>query len=182
MVTVINTTDLISKVDDKQVKLFRWTYFALPLGLLLLSVILTAFFYSLLPSEVAYHFNGDLPDKWIGRGAAIAWLIVPQFFLVFIGITLSGIGSVISRRYELADISYVRRILMTMGNMVALPQIILIFAMLDIFLYNAYEIRLLPLWVIIIAVLLIGTIILGIFFLQTLRNSRRSGVSNIQEN
>jgi hypothetical protein len=89
---------------------------------------------------------------------------------------------VISRRYELADISYVRRILMTMGNMVALPQIILIFAMLDIFLYNAYEIRLLPLWVIIIAVLLIGTIILGIFFLQTLRNSRRSGVSNIQEN
>jgi hypothetical protein len=145
-------------------------------------VILAVSFFNLLPLEVAYHFNGDLPDKWINRGAILAWLIVPQFFLVFIGVALSGIGSVVSRRYELTDISLIRRILIAMGNMVALPQIILIFAMLDIFLYNAYEIRLIPLWVIIIAVLFIGTIILGIFFLQTLRNSHRSGVNNIQEN
>jgi hypothetical protein len=152
------------------------------MGLLLLSVILAVSFFNLLPSEVAYHFDDDIPDKWISRGAAIAWLIVPQVFLVFIGIALSGIGSVISRRNELTDISHIRRILTAMGNMVALPQIILIFALLDIFLYNAYEIRLLPLWVIVIVVLLIGTIILGIFFLQTLRHSHRSGVNNIQEN
>jgi uncharacterized membrane protein len=180
-VTVIDTTDSISKPDGKRGRLFRWTYFALPLGLLLLSVILAVSFFNLLPPEVAYHFNGDLPDKWISRGAILIWLIVPQFFLVFIGVALSGIGSVVSRRYELTDISLIRRILIVMGNMVALPQIILIFAMLDIFLYNAYEIRLIPLWVIIIAALFIGTIILGIFFLQTLRHSHRSGVNNIQE-
>ena len=180
--TVINTIDSISKGVDKHVKLFRWTYFALPLGLLLLSIILVVSFFSLLPSEVAYHFTDNQPDKWISRGAVVAWLMVPQFFLVFIGIALSGIGSVISHRYEITDFSHIRRILTVMGNMVALPQIILIFALLDIFLYNAYEIRLLPLWIIIIAVLLIGTIILGIFFLQTLKQSRRSGVNNIQEN
>ena len=71
---------------------------------------------------------------------------------------------------------------MAMGNMVALPQIILILAMLDIFLYNAYEIRLLPMWIIILVVLIIGTIILGIFFLQTLKQFRRINTKNIQEN
>jgi hypothetical protein len=109
-------------------------------------------------------------------------MLFPQFFLAFIGVALSGIGSIISRRYELSDISHIRRILMAMGNMVALPQIILIFAMLDIFLYNAYEIRFLPLWIIILIVLLIGTVILVIFFLRTLRHYSRSGVNNTQEN
>jgi len=150
-------------------------------GLLLLSAILAVSFYNTLPPEVAYHFTDDLPDKWVSRGAIIAWLLFPQFFLAFIGVALSGIGSIISRRYELSDISHIKRILTAMGNMVALPQLILVFAMLDIFLYNAYEIRLFPLWVIILAVLLIGTIVLGVFFLQTLRQFRRSDVNNIRE-
>ena len=73
------------------------------------------------------------------------------------------------------------KILMAMGNMVALPQLILLFAMLHIFLYNAYEIRLIPLWIIIVIIMLISSIVLGIFFLQTLRQSRGSEVKNRQE-
>ena len=52
-----------------------------------------------------------------------------------------------------------------MGNMVALPQIILGFAMLDIFLYNAYQIDILPLWIFALIVLVLGGIILGVFFI-----------------
>ena len=70
---------------------------------------------------------------------------------------------------------------MAMGNMVALPQIILIFAMLDIFLYNAYDIRLIPLWIIVIVVLLLGTIILGVFFFRTLQQFQESNVKQNQE-
>ena len=153
----------------------------LPVGILLLSIILAVSFYNTLPPEVAYHFTDDVPDRWVSRGAIVAWLLFPQFFLAFIGVAISGIGSIISRRYELSDISHIKRILMAMGNMVALPQLILVFAMLDIFLYNAYEIHLLPLWIIILAVLLIGTVVLGIFFLQTLRQYRKSDVKSIRE-
>ena len=56
-----------------------------------------------------------------------------------------------------------------MGNMIALPQVILCFAMLDIFSYNSYQIRLMPLWVFALIVMGLGTIISGIFFMWGLR-------------
>lgn len=127
-----------------------------------------------MPPEVSYHFSGDTPDREVSRIAIIAWLVIPQFFLACIGVAVSGIGSIISRKYELSDSNHIKRLLMAMGNMVALPQLILIFAMLDIFLYNAYEIRLIPLWIIIIIVLLLGTIALGIYFFRTLKQFQAS--------
>jgi uncharacterized membrane protein len=160
---------------------FRLTYILLPVGLLLAAIILAVVFYNKLPPEVAYHFIDDTPDGWISRGAITVWLVTPQFVLALIGIALSGIGSVITRKNELPDRNRIMRILMAMGNMVALPQLILIFALLDIFLYNAYQIRLIPLWAVIIAVLFIGSIILGIFFLQTLRQPRGADVKNHRE-
>jgi len=156
-------------------------YIILPVALFLLSVILAAVFYSKLPSEVYYHFSGDVPDREISRTAIMVWLLIPQFFLMFIGVAISGIGSIISRRYELTDSNHIKKLLMAMGNMVALPQIILIFAMLDIFLYNAYDIRLIPLWIVIIVVLLLGTIVLGIFFFRIIRQFHASNVKQNQE-
>ena len=144
----------------------------LPSAILLLSVILAACFYHLLPAEVAYHFEDGSPDRWMSRGAIIAWLIIPQFFLVFIGGTISGGTTVLSMRFQLTESAQVRKLLAIMGNMVALPQIILTFAMLDTFLYNAYRIHLMPLWVFVVIVVVLGGIILGIFFIQALRQSR----------
>ena len=56
-----------------------------------------------------------------------------------------------------------------MGNMLALPQAILFFAMLDIFSYNSYEIRILPLWVIALILMALGAVILSVFFIRTIR-------------
>jgi hypothetical protein len=145
----------------------------LPVALFLLAIILAAVFYNRLPPEVVYRYSDGTS---VSRGAIIAWLVVPQFILAIIGVALSGIGSMITRKNEPSDRTRIMKILLAMANMVALPQLILLFALVDIFLYNAYEIRLIPLWIVIVIVMLIGSIVLGIFFLQTLRQSRGSDV------
>ena len=43
---------------------FRWSYIILPVVILLLSIILVAYFYQRLPAEVGYQFKPDgLPDR-----------------------------------------------------------------------------------------------------------------------
>ncbi|MFC1988856.1 DUF1648 domain-containing protein [Chloroflexota bacterium] len=148
---------------------FRLSYIALPLVILLLSVALTAFFYSRLPEEVAYRFQPDgSPDKWTGRGALILWTLLPQLLLTVAAVGVaSGVTAVASRLVKPGSVWIrLKKIIVLMSNMFVLPQIILFFAMLDIFSYNSYQIHLLPLWVFALIVLVAGGIILGIFFLQ----------------
>ena len=168
MVAII-PTEMANKTTSEKTISFRWIYILLPVLILLLSIILAAYFYRLLPPEVAYHFEDGAPDRWMSRGAITAWLIIPQFVLVVLGVTISGGTTILSTRFQPAENTPVRKALLIMGNMVALPQIILTFAMLDIFLYNAYQIKLMPLWVFTVIVMVLGGIILGIFFIQTIR-------------
>jgi hypothetical protein len=79
----------------------------------------------------------------------------------------------LSARYWPADETILKRILPVMGNMAGLPQLILTIAMLDIFLYNAYEIRLIPLWIIAVIAMAAGAIVLGVFFFKVIREARR---------
>ncbi|MFQ6122548.1 MAG: DUF1648 domain-containing protein [Dehalococcoidales bacterium] len=150
---------------------FRWKYILLPVTILLLSIILTAYFYPLLPGEVAYHFKDSSPDKWMSRGGLIAWMLTPQFFLTLLaGIIVWGTIR-LSAHFRQAGSRWVERILSLMGNMIALPQIILGFAMLYIFSYNSYQIHLMPLWVFALFVMGLGAIILGIFFTLAIRGA-----------
>ncbi len=149
---------------------FRWRFIALPAAVLVLSLVLTAYFYRLLPAEAAYHFEDGVANRWMSRGALVAWLVLPQFFLTLLAwATVSG-AAFISNRFPPSNRGWVERILMIMGNMVALPQIILGFAMLDIFSYNAYQIHLIPLWVFTVIVMGVGGVLLGIFFTQAIRH------------
>jgi hypothetical protein len=151
---------------------FRGAYIALPAAIFLLSVVLAAYFYGMLPSEVAYHFAGDIPDRWLGRGAIIAWLIIPQFaFALFAFVTIL-IATMMSRQMKLATDTPVGELLSIMGNMVVLPQLVLAFAMLDIFLYNSYQIRLMPVWVFALMVMAVGGIVLGLLFIRAIRRLR----------
>jgi len=150
---------------------FRWIYIILPLAILLLSVILIAYFYHQLPAEVAYHFEPDgSPDKWLNRGMIIIWTLTPQLLLALLagaitwGITKLNIPSRQTERAWLKP----GRILSLIGNMMALPQIILCFAMFDIFSYNSYQIHIMPLWVFALIIMGLGGIILGIFFINAI--------------
>ena len=152
---------------------FRWSYIILPLAILLLSILLTIFFYGRLPAEVAYRFQADgSPDGWLSRQTITLSLLVPQFilFLVSGGITW-GISKLFQHRTPDSRINS-GRIIALMGNMLALPQIILFFAMLSIFGYNSYRIYLMPLWVFGLIIALLGTVILGIFFRSAIRLTR----------
>ena len=153
---------------------FRWRYIALPLVVLILTVAMVGYFYRLLPPEVAYHFQSDgSPDQWLSRSTIVLWALLPQFFLTILAgaITwgLTKLGSVSSD--VAAIMAKLGRLLLVMGNMVAIPQIILCFAMLDIFSYNSYQIHILPLWVFALIVMVVGAIVLTVFFFQTVRQA-----------
>ena len=144
---------------------FRWSYIILPLAILLLSIILSAYFYHLLPAETAYHFKLDgTPDRWLSREMIMVWGLTPQLCLTLLaggiswGITKLGI---LSRQTE-STVIKPERILSLMGNMMALPQLIVCFAMLDIFSYNSYQAHIMPMWIFLLIILGLATIGLGL--------------------
>ena len=153
---------------------FRWNYIILPVVILLLSIVLTASYYHRLPTEVAYNFNPNgSPDKWLSRETTILWTLLPQLLLISLaaaitwGITRLGI---ITKPTEGTRIKP-ERILSIMGNIVALPQLILCFALIDIFSYNSYQTHIMPLWVFALIIMGVGAITLGILFTLALRRA-----------
>ncbi len=150
---------------------FHWSYIILPVVILFLSIILTACFYHRLPVEVAYHFKTDgSPDRWLSRGAIILWMLLPQLFLTLLaGVITWGITK-LGALFRQPERTWIKpeQILSLMGNMIALPQIILCFATLDIFSYNSYQIHIMPLWVFVLIIMGLGGIILGIFFIRAI--------------
>ena len=171
MITVISPEPAGKNTPEKNIS-FRWSYIVLPAAVLLLSVVLAASFYTSLPGQIAYHFEDGAPDRWLSRGAVIAWMIVPQFVFVLFALVIISVAIILSTRLRLAASAPIRKLLSIMGNMVGLPQLILTFAMLDIFLYNAYQIHLMPLWAFALVVMVLGGIILVIFFIQALGQLR----------
>ena len=138
-------------------KTFRWTFIALPVAIFLLCVIMAAVFYARLPAEAAYHFVDGSPDRWLSRSAVILWTIVPQLVLIFIGLMVVFAAAMAVR--QLPETPLMRRALLIMGNIVALPQLIIAFAMLDIFLYNIYQIHLIPVWVFALIAMVVAAVI-----------------------
>jgi uncharacterized membrane protein len=156
---------------------FRWNYIILPLVFLLLAIILTAVFYAQLPVEIAYRFQADgSAYSSTGRGMVILWTLLPQLLLVLLaGGTTWGITRLIGQYIEPGSTGLRPEIILRLiGNMIALPQAILCFAMLDIFLYNAYQIHLLPVWVIALIFLGLGGIVLGVFFIRVMIQAWRA--------
>jgi uncharacterized membrane protein len=152
---------------------FRWKYIILPLSILLLSIILAAYFYRLLPDDVAYHFKGGSPDRLMSRATAIAWMVLPQFIFVLMSAFIVWGTRKLSARFQQAESAVVKQLLLLMGNMLALPQLILSFAMLDIFSYNAYQTHIMPLWTFALIIMVSGGIVLGIYFLSIIRRVLR---------
>jgi hypothetical protein len=154
---------------------FHWRYVALPLVILVLTIALVSFFYNLLPSEVVYRSGpDDSSGEAVARGLIILWTLLPQFLLTLFALATAWGTTKLGPAFKQMEgfgIS-LDTIALAMGNMIALPQAILFFAMLNIFSYNSYEFRVLPLWVIALLVMGLGAIILGIFFIRTIRQVR----------
>jgi uncharacterized membrane protein len=150
----------------------------LPLIFLLISIILVAFFYARLPFQVAYHFQSDgLPDRWFIQPLVVLWALLPQFLLTLSAAIVTWVITRLAARFLEPESAVVnpQRIMLLTGNMVAIPQLVLDFAMLDIFSYNSYQTHLRPsVLVFALIVMLVGGIILGIFFVQVMRQVWRT--------
>jgi uncharacterized membrane protein len=156
---------------------FRWKYILLPLVLLLLAVVLGAIFYPQLTEEVAYRFDTDGSAKsWLSREAIASLALIPQFILVLVSAAVVRGVIVLSRSSEqVAGAINPEKLVLFMGNMVALPQIIIGFVMLDIFSYNVYSRHLMPVWLFALIAMVLAGIVLTIFLIQTIKSSRQGG-------
>ena len=151
---------------------FRWSYDIAPLVFFLLSIILSAYFYHLLPPEVTVHFELDgTPDRWLSREMTMVLILLPQLLLVLLAVALTWVMTKVAARFwpPGGTRTNLKTILSLMGNMIALPQIVLGFAMLDIFVYNAYQIHLLPVWVFALIFMVAGGVVIGMFFVRAIR-------------
>jgi uncharacterized membrane protein len=164
-VTAINETDTENKMR------FRWKYIILPGAFFLAALILAAVFYPLLPDQISYHFQNDSPDRWLSRGAFTGWMIVPQVFFALLSLAVVRLVMLTSRYFP-AGHSPLNTLLPLMGNMMVLPQVVLVYAMLGFFLYNVYQINIMPLWIFTLIVLVAGGAILIMLFIRTMRRNR----------
>jgi uncharacterized membrane protein len=154
---------------QKAILPFRLRYVILPLAMLLISVIVVAFFYRILPADVAYRFENGAPGGWLSRGAIITGTLATQVVLTILAIAIVWVTIRVSARFPVVPTPLVDRLLTIMGNMVALPQIVLAFAMLNIFSYNAYQIQLISPLVFALLVAALGLIALGVLFSVAVR-------------
>jgi uncharacterized membrane protein len=151
---------------------FRWSYIIAPLVIFLLSIILSAYFYHLLPAEVAVYFGSDgTPDRWLSRELTMVMALLPQLLLAMVAVAIAwGMTRLVSRFWRPGETKVnLETIISLMGNMIALPQIVFGFAMADIFVYNAYQIHLLPLWVFALIFMVAGGVVIGVFFFRAIR-------------
>lgn len=157
----------------------RLSYIIVPIAILLLSVALSAYFYPLLPAEVAYHFEPDgTPDRWLSREMTMFWVLALQLVFVLLGGGIAWGVTKLSTLFGQAGSTKIKpeRLVLFTGNFVALPQFIICFAMVDIFSYNSYQIHLMPMWVFLLVVLGLVTISLvmfGVLILSKVRGGQR---------
>ncbi len=97
--------------------------------------------------------------------------LLPQFFLSLIAVTLAWVMTRVASRFWQPGETRVNLeiIIWLMGNMIALPQMVLGFAMADIFVYNAYQIHLPPLWIFALVVMVLGGVVITVFFVRAIR-------------
>lgn len=152
---------------------FRLQYVILPLAIFLLSAAITAWFYPRLPAELAYNFKlGTTPDQFFQRGMAAVLMFLPQLILaipvvaIVWGITRLDLTSDQAGSHR----ATLERTMLIIGNIVALPQVIICFALTDVFSYNAYGAHLIPLWLFGVIILGAGAVFLGVLFIRTLRH------------
>jgi uncharacterized membrane protein len=154
---------------------FRWSYIMTPLAVFLLSITLSACFYHLLPAEVACHFRLDgTPDNWLSREMTMVLLLTPQLFFVLLGGGIAWGVIKLSLLFGQIKSTGVRleRVVLFMGNLIALPQLIFCFAMVDIFSYNLYQRHIMSIWIFPLVILGLVTIALGIFLVYILSKAR----------
>jgi hypothetical protein len=145
-----------------------------------LTAILAGIFYAQLPPEVAYHFQGSIPDRTVSPGGFLAWMIIPNIFFTLMAISIVRIV-MFWAKYVPPGETPLLELLPIMGNVIALPQIVMLAMLLQLLLYNVYNTGLVPLWIIALVILVIGGAVLGIMFARIVRKFHKKKTTINQE-
>ncbi len=145
---------------------FRLRYAALPLLTLLVSAVVAAALGPGLTADAAYNFGGgDAPAGYFSRGAVLGITLglqvaiaLPVVFVSWVTLRLRG------GQADGTDATKLDRVLLLVTNLVALPQLLLFFALAEILSYNIYGTHLLPGWAYGGAVLAVGALFLALLF------------------
>ena len=145
---------------------FRWRYAALPLLTMAVSIVIAAALGPKLPADTAYNFGGGIdPTGYFSRGAVLSITLglqvaiaLPVIFVSAITVRLRG------GQADDADSRKLDRVLLLVTNLVALLQLLLLFALAEILSYNIYGAHLMPGWVFGAAVLVAGAVFLALLF------------------
>ena len=148
----------------------RWSYFILPAAILLVSVIITIYFYGKLPDAVVWRLN-SINSPTISRFQITLWAIVPQLLLTLLAIVITCGAAKISDLSSQAPSDGIKlnTVLMVMSNMVVIPQLVISIAMLNIFSYNSFQTHINFIWWVSLAIILAGVVVLSIFFISLIR-------------
>lgn len=162
---------------------FRWRAVLLPIIIILFVVLMCAWFYGKLPARLASSFAANgMPFVFVSKGTLMMWALLSQLLLTLLALLVAWSVTRLGALLKSGEASRMRldTLLLVMGNMVVLPQLILAFAMLNTFGYNAYQSRLVPLWAVVIVVVIAGAIILGAFFITSPQNHGWRRQINVQ--
>jgi uncharacterized membrane protein len=153
---------------------FRWSYIIAPLAIFLLSLILAAYFYHLLPAELASHFELDgTPDGWLNREMTMLWMLLPQLVFVLVAAVIAwGVSRLSARIGQWGNGIIGGKVVFFMGNIIALLQLLVCFAMADIFRYNLSQRHIMPMWVFALIILGLVTIALVMFLVYVFSKLR----------
>ncbi|MDD4924435.1 MAG: DUF1648 domain-containing protein [Dehalococcoidales bacterium] len=147
---------------------FEWKYITLPLIIFFISFIMAAIFFFQLPDQVAYRFTADgNAESWMGKTAITAIMLGLQFVIIVMVIlivkAIVGFGQAIEQTSPNFNPD---RFMLLIGNIAALPQLVLAVVMFDIFSFNVVDKHVLSIWLIILILAISGALILTAFFIK----------------
>jgi hypothetical protein len=138
-----------------------------------IAIVIAAICYGKLPQETAYRFSDGEPVSTLNRAALLGWALGLQFVFVLLALGLTFFITSATRRMQLAETPANRMLFTVIGNIVTLPQMIIAYAMLDIFLYNIGGKTLLPLWAFTVLVMFAAGVVLATIFARVIAQSRK---------
>jgi hypothetical protein len=175
-VTAIDSAAPLKKTPGKI--MFRWNYILLPLLALWVTIAMVGAFYVKLPPEIIYRFSGVAAANEAGRGVFLAWILGFQVFFTLVALVIVLLATRVARRMQLAASRALDTLFGVMGNMVALPQVIILYAMADIFDYNINGKNLPAVWIFGLAALFAGGVIMAVFFGKAVMMARKPQEKN----
>jgi uncharacterized membrane protein len=153
---------------------FQISYIAAPMAVLLISLLLAIFLYRNIPDQVAYHYSAGEPDRWLGREWLLGWGLAIQVILILLGAAIVHAVNEATSRFGTDSTGMVHSYLTFMGNAVALPQMVVTFAIADAVHFNLTGDHFVPLWGLLITFIAAGIIFFGIAVIILVMRSRNN--------